>query len=610
MRLQQQSLGETVMSKQSARRRLWFIAIGIAIGLPSLAMANDALDKLSKDPNQWVMPTGDYAGQRYSALDQINTGNVKNLHVAWTMSTGSLRGHEGQPLVIGDMMYIVSSFPNHVYAVSLKDPSRIVWNFTPDQNKFAPSVACCDVVNRGAAYAEGMIFVNALDGVLYALDAKTGKVNWQAKNADPMIGQTQTMAPIVIKDKVITGVSGAEYGVHGYITANDLKTGKQLWRAFSTGPDDQLMFNPNTTIDGATQKPVGKDSSLKSWEGEQWKLGGGTTWGWYTYDPKLNLLYYGTGNPGAWNPTQRPGDNKYSMSVIARNPDTGEAKWVFQMTPHDGWDYDGVNESILTDSVIDGKTVPTLTHFDRNGFAYVWDRSNGKLLRAHKFDDIVNWATGIDMATGRPQVVEAKMTKEGVNVKDICPSSQGSKDQQPAAYDPASKLFIVPTNHVCMDYQAFNVKYKAGFPYVGALVNMYPANNGEVGGRFIAFDAISGKTQWAIDDRFQDWSGALTTKGGLAFYGTLTGWFRAVDLKTGKVLWQFKAPSGIIGNPISYTYEGKQYVAILSGVGGWAAIGLSNNLTKASEGLGAVGATATLNSYTNLGGVLMVFALD
>ncbi|MET0332345.1 MAG: methanol/ethanol family PQQ-dependent dehydrogenase, partial [Dyella sp.] len=546
----------------------------------------------------------------YSALDQINTGNVKNLHVAWTMSTGSLRGHEGQPLVIGDMMYIVSSFPNHVYAVSLKDPSRIVWNFTPDQNKFAPSVACCDVVNRGAAYADGMIYVNALDGVLYALDAKTGKVNWQAKNADPMLGQTQTMAPIVIKDKVITGVSGAEYGVHGYITANDLKTGKQLWRAYSTGPDDQLMFNPTTTIDGATQKPVGKDSSLKSWEGEQWKLGGGTTWGWYTYDPKLNLLYYGTGNPGTWNPTQRPGDNKYSMSVIARNPDTGEAKWVFQMTPHDGWDYDGVNESILTDSVIDGKTIPTLTHFDRNGFAYVWDRSNGKLLRAHKFDDIVNWASGIDMATGRPQLVADKMTKEGVNVKNICPSSQGSKDQQPAAYDPASKLFIVPTNHVCMDYQAFNVKYKAGFPYVGALVNMYPANNGEVGGRFIAFDAISGKTQWAIDDRFQDWSGALTTKGGLAFYGTLTGWFRAVDLKTGKVLWQFKAPSGIIGNPISYTYEGKQYVAILSGVGGWAAIGLSNNLTKATEGLGAVGATATLNSYTNLGGVLMVFALD
>ena len=517
---------------------------------------------------------------------------------------------QGQPLVIGNMMYFESSYPNHVYAVSLDDPGRIVWSFTPDQNKFAPSVACCDVVNRGPAYGKGMIFANALDGVMYALDAKTGAVKWKAQNADPMLGQTMTMAPLVIKDKVITGVSGAEYGVHGYITAYDIDTGKQVWRAYSTGPDEQIMFDPNKTLDGATQKPVGKDSSLKSWQGDQWKLGGGTTWGWYTYDPKLDLLYYGTGNPGTWNPTQRPGDNKYSMSVIARNPDTGEAKWVFQMTPHDGWDYDGVNESILSDSKVDGKTIPTLTHFDRNGFAYVWNRANGKLIAAHKFDPVVNWATGIDMKTGRPDVVADKMTKEGLNVKNICPSSQGSKDQQPASYDPDTGLFYVSTNHVCMDYQAFNVKYKAGFPFVGALVNMYPADHGEVGGRFIAFDPISGQTKWAINDRFQDWSGVLTTKGGIAFYGTLTGWFRAVDLKSGKVLWQFKTPSGIIGNPITYTHDGKQYVAILSGVGGWAAIGLSNNLTKASEGLGAVGATATLGDYTNLGGTLMVFALN
>jgi len=599
------------MRNTSVRSRPWSIVLGLGLGLIATgALANDELMQMAKDHNQWVMPSGDYTAQRYSSLDQITADNVKNLHVAWTMSSGSLRGHEGQPLVIGNMMYFESSYPNHVYAVSLDDPGRIVWSFTPDQNKFAPSVACCDVVNRGPAYGKGMIFANALDGVMYALDAKTGAVKWKAQNADPMLGQTMTMAPLVVKDKVITGVSGAEYGVHGYITAYDIDTGKQVWRAYSTGPDEQIMFDPNKTLDGATQKPVGKDSSLKSWQGDQWKLGGGTTWGWYTYDPKLDLLYYGTGNPGTWNPTQRPGDNKYSMSVIARNPDTGEAKWVFQMTPHDGWDYDGVNESILSDSKVDGKTIPTLTHFDRNGFAYVWNRANGKLIAAHKFDPVVNWATGIDMKTGRPDVVADKMTKEGLNVKNICPSSQGSKDQQPASYDPDTGLFYVSTNHVCMDYQAFNVKYKAGFPFVGALVNMYPADHGEVGGRFIAFDPISGQTKWAINDRFQDWSGVLTTKGGIAFYGTLTGWFRAVDLKSGKVLWQFKTPSGIIGNPITYTHDGKQYVAILSGVGGWAAIGLSNNLTKASEGLGAVGATATLGDYTNLGGTLMVFALN
>lgn len=599
------------MHKLSVPSRKWAIMLGLGLSLSTVgALANDQLAQMAKDPNQWVMPSGDYTAQRYSALDQITAANVKNLHVAWTMSSGSLRGHEGQPLVVGDMMYFESSYPNHVYAVSLKDPGRMVWSFTPDQNKFAPSVACCDVVNRGPAYGKGMIFANALDGVMYALDAKTGKVKWKAKNADPMLGQTMTMAPLVVKDNVITGVAGAEYGVHGYITAYNIDTGKLAWRAYSTGPDDQIMFNPSKTIDGATGKPVGKDSSLKSWQGDQWKLGGGTTWGWYTYDPKLNLLYYGTGNPGTWNPTQRPGDNKYSMSVIARDPDTGEAKWVFQMTPHDGWDYDGVNENILTDTMVDGKSIPTLTHFDRNGFAYVWNRADGKLLAAHKFDPAVNWASKIDMKTGRPVVNADKMTKEGLNVKDICPSSQGSKDQQPASYDPNTGLFYVSTNHVCMDYQAFNVKYKAGFPYVGALVNMYPANHGDVGGRFIAFDPMTGKTKWAINDRFQDWSGVLTTKGGIAFYGTLTGWFRAVDLNTGKVLWQFKCPSGIIGNPITYTHDGKQYVAILSGVGGWAAIGLSNNLTKASEGLGAVGATATLGDYTNLGGTLMVFALD
>ena len=256
------------------RFRKWSIILGLGLILPAFGvLANDQLMQMAKNSNQWVMPTGNYTAQRYSTLDQITTTNVKNLHVAWTMSTGSLRGHEGQPLVIGDMMYVESSYPNHVYAVSLKDPGRIVWSFTPDQDKFAPSVACCDVVNRGVAYANGMIFANALDGNLYALDAKDGKVKWKAKNADPQLGQTQTMAPIVIKDKVITGVSGAEYGVHGYITANAIDTGKQLWRAYSTGPDDMIKFDPAKTIDGATGKPVGKDSSLKSWQGDQWKLG-------------------------------------------------------------------------------------------------------------------------------------------------------------------------------------------------------------------------------------------------------------------------------------------------------------------------------------------------
>jgi PQQ-dependent dehydrogenase (methanol/ethanol family) len=576
------------------------------VSLP--AFGNDSLEQMSQDPNQWVMPGGNYSVTRFSKLDQINADNAKDLRVAWTMSTGTLRGQEGQPLVVGDMLYFESSYPNYIYAVDLNNIGQMVWKYTPTQDQFAPSIACCDLVNRGLAYADGKILADTLDGQVLALDAKTGALLWTAKNVDPELGQSMTAAPLVVHDHVIVGVSGGEYGVRGYLTAYNLQTGNREWRAYSTGPDASMLISPETTIDGATQRPVGKDSSLKTWKGDEWKLGGGTTWGWYSYDPKLNLLYYGTGNPGTWNPTQRPGDNKWAMTLFARNPDTGEAVWAYQMTPHDGWDYDGVNENILADLDIDGQSVPSLVHFDRNGFAYVLDRSNGKLLAAQKYDPTVNWASAIDLQTGKPQLDPSKMTKAGVNVKNICPASEGDKDEQPVSFDPQTKLFYAPLNHICMDYQAFNVKYKSGFPYVGAIVNMYPASGGNRG-RFIAFDPVTGETHWEIKDTFQDWSGALTTAGGVAFYGTLDGWFRAVDANTGKVLYQFHAPSGIIGNPMTFMHDGKQYVAVLTGVGGWAAIGLAAGLTNPTAGLGAVGLTSSLNDRTNLGGTLMVFSL-
>ena len=577
---------------------------------PMAAHGQDTLQKDSQDPNQWVIPLGSYGGNRHSKLNQINTKNVGKLKVAWTMSTGTLRGQEGQPLVIGNMMYFESSYPNFVYAIDLDNIGQIAWKFAPEQDKFSPSVACCDLVNKGVAYADGKILISTLDTHVYALDAKTGKVLWSAQNGDPQLGQTMTIAPLVVHDKVIVGISGGEYGVRGHLTAYDLNSGKLVWRANSVGPDQDILFDPDKTIDAATQQPVGKDSSLKTWMEDGWKLGGGTTWGWYTYDPQLNLVYYGSGNPGTWNPGQRPGDNKWSTSLFARNPDTGVAAWVYQMTPHDAWDYDGINESVLTDSVIDGQTIPTMTHFDRNGFAYVLDRRNGKLLRANKFDPSTNWAEKIDLQTGRPVLNEAKMTKEDVNVKDICPAAQGAKNHQPASYDPKSKLFYLGTNHICMDYQAFSVKYRGGFPYVGATLSMYPADHGDVRGRLIAFNQVTGDTKWTVNEKFQVYSGPLTTDGGVLFYGTLDGWFKAADQATGKILYQFHAPSGIIGNPISYTHKGKQYVAVLTGVGGWAAIGLAEGLTKGSEGLGAVGLTSSLADYTNLGGTLIVFSLE
>ena len=599
------------LSNKPGRTQRWLLSATLAVcasgGL--IAAQAQSLESMSQDANQWVMPAGNYANWRYSTLNQINTSNAKDLQPAWTMSTGVLRGHEGQPLVIGNMMYFQTPYPTNVYAVDLSDADhKVVWQFTPPAEPNAPAVACCDVVNRGVSYYDGKIYSVTLGGTVYALNAKTGAVEWKYQNADDKLGQTVTAAPQVFDGVLMVGVSGGEFGVRGYITALNAKTGKEMWRGYSEGPDKDLLMSPTKTINGATQEPVGADSSLKTWKGDEWKVGGGTTWGWYSYDPKLDTLYYGSGNPGTWNPSQRPGLNRWSMTIWARNLQTGEVKWVYQMTPHDAWDFDGVNEMVLTTSKVDGKDIPTLTHFDRNGFSFVLNREDGKLIAIHKYDPSVNWASGYDMKTGMPIKDPKYETHAGVNVKGICPAAQGDKDEQPVSYDPQTGLFYAPLNHLCMSYQAFKVKYLAGFPYVGAILNMTPGPGG-YRGRFIAYDAVTGKTVWQIHDEFQDWSGALTTAGGLGFYGTLKGDFRAVDLKTGKILYSFHCPSGIIGNPITYSHDGHQYVAVLTGVGGWAAIGMTNNLHKATAGLGAVGLNASLNQYTQLGGTLMVFAL-
>ena len=587
----------------------------LAIFAGGAAQANDDLIKMSKNPNDWVMPTGDYANQRYSQLKQITAQNVRNLQVAWTFSTGVLRGHEGAPLVIGNVMYVHGPFPNPVYALDLNNDAKILWKYEPKQDPNVIPVMCCDTVNRGLAYADGKIFLHQADTTLVALDAKDGKVVWQAKNGDPSKGQTGTSAPIVVKDKVLVGISGGEFGVQCHVTAYDLKTGKQVWRAFSEGPDDELLVDPEKTTD--LGKPIGKDSSLKTWQGDQWKIGGGCTWGWISYDPQLNLIYYGSGNPSTWNPKQRPGDNNWSMTIWARNPDNGVAKWVYQMTPHDEWDFDGVNEMILADLNIGGAARKVLVHFDRNGFGYTLDRTNGELLVAEKFDPKVNWATKVDMdknskTYGRPLVVPQYSTEhngEDVNSKGVCPAALGSKDEQPAAFSPQTGLFYVPTNHVCMDYEPFKVSYTAGQPYVGATLSMYPPPGEKNMGNFIAWDAATGKIKWSVPEQFSVWSGALATAGGVVFYGTLEGYLKAVDAKTGKELYKFKTPSGIIGNVMTYEHGGKQYVAVLSGVGGWAGIGLAAGLTEPTEGLGAVGGYAALRNYTSLGGQLTVFAL-
>ncbi|RWL20251.1 MULTISPECIES: methanol/ethanol family PQQ-dependent dehydrogenase [Mesorhizobium] len=614
----------------------------MSFGAVHMTSANEELMKMSSDPKNWAMPTGDYANTRYSKLNQINKDNVKNLQVKWTMSTGVLRGHEGGPLVIGDVMYIHTPFPNIVYALDLNNEGKILWKYEPKQDPNVIAIMCCDTVNRGVAYGDGKIILNQADTTVVALDAKTGKVVWSVKNGetDGSKGESGTAAPMVVKDKVIIGVSGAEFGVRGWTAAYNLKDGSLAWKAYSTGPDAETLIDPEKTTH--LGKPVGPDSGINTWEGEQWKTGGGTTWGWFAYDPKLNLVYYGTGNPSTWNPVQRPGDNRWSMTLMARDADTGVAKWLYQMTPHDEWDYDGVNENILVDGMeVNGAKHDVLVHFDRNGFAYTMDRASGELLVAKKYDPTVNWATEVNMDPksdqyGRPQVVAKYSTQqngEDTNTTGICPAALGTKDQQPATYSPKTGLFYVPTNHVCMDYEPYKVSYTAGQPYVGATVAMYPTPNSHGGmGNFIAWDAAKGEIVWSKPEQFSVWSGALATEGDVVFYGTLEGYIKAVDTE-GKELYKFKTPSGIIGNVNTFEHRGKQYIAVLSGVGGWAGIGLAGGLLGAegaaawqaavagekapteeeksisTAGLGAVGGYAALADYTTLGGQLTVFGL-
>jgi PQQ-dependent dehydrogenase (methanol/ethanol family) len=592
------------------------LATAWLLAVPGVVVANADLEKLIADPKNHAMQAGDMYNQRYSTLTQINAQNVGKMQVAWMFSTGVLRGHEGSPLVIGNTMYLHTPFPNKVFAIDL-DTQKIKWRYEPKQDAAVIPQMCCDTVYRGLAYAENKIFLQQADTMLVALDANTGKVLWQVKNGDPKVGAVNTNAPHVFKDKVITGISGGEWGVRGFLAAYDIKTGKQVWKAYSTGPDQEMLIDPDKTMtwtDGAL-KPVGKDSSLKTWKGDQWKNGGGTTWGWYSYDKALNLLYYGTGNPSTWNPAQRPGDNKWSMTIFARDVDTGAAKWAYQMTPFDEWDFDGINEMILADIDVKGKPTKALVHFDRNGFGYTLDRTNGALLVAEKYDPAVNWATNVDMKTGRPQVVAKYSTAQNgpdKNTKGICPAALGSKDEQPAAFNPKNNRFYVPTNHVCMDYEPFKVDYVAGQPYVGATLSMFPAPGGTHMGNLVAWDAGTGKIVQSKPEKFSVWSGVLVTAGGVACYGTLEGYLKCVDANDiNKELFKFKTPSGIIGDVFTYEHKGKQYIGVLSGIGGWAGIGMAAGLDpeKGTDGLGAVGGYKELRDYTELGGSLTVFAL-
>ena len=597
-----------------SRAGLWALAALCVSSLPASAQTQTP----NPDPppaaapaedGQWTMPAKNYASTRFSALSEITAENAGQLQVAFTFSTGVNRGHEAAPLVVGSTMYIVAPYPNILYALDLKRPGApMKWKYEPQPEAASQGVACCDVVNRGATYDEGRIYFNTLDGQTAAVDANTGKEVWKVKIGDIRIGETITMAPLVVKGKVLVGNSGGEYGVRGWLTALDAETGKIAWRAYSTGPDSDVLIGPEFKPFYAADK--GKDLGVRSWPPQAWQQGGGNVWGWISYDPALDLIYYGTGNPGPWNHEMRPGDNKWTAGIFARDPDTGAARWFYQWSPHDVYDHDGINEQILLDMTWQGRPRKVLVRPERNGFLYILDRETGEVLSAKAYGT-VNAALGVDMASGRLIMNKAKEPKSGVVVRDICPNASGMKDWNPSAYSPQTGLLYIPHANLCMDFEATQANYVSGTPYVGAEVRMKAGPGGNAG-VLTAWDVAANKPVWEVKETFPLWSGALVTAGNVVFYGTLDGWFKAVDARTGKPLWRFKTASGIVGQPTTYKGpDGKQYVAILSGVGGWVGAIVAGDLDRrdTSAALGMVGATASLPDATNKGGVLYVFAL-
>jgi PQQ-dependent dehydrogenase (methanol/ethanol family) len=514
------------------------------LGLASMAAADSGA--------AWGVYGGDIANTRHSSLARINTGNVHQLRVAWALQLGSVRSQESTPILVGDTLYVTSSFgPKNVFAVDART-GMVRWRYSPEVPGGIDQFACCDVNNRGVAYANGKIFVGRLDGHLVALDAKTGQELWKTQVVDYTQGSVITSPPTIVKNLVITGFGGGEYGARGYLSALDQDSGKEVWRFWTVpGPGEP-----------------GNDS----WKGDSWKYGGAAAWLIGSYDPALNLLYYGTSNPSPWGGSIRGPDsgnygnmtNLYSASTLALNPDTGKLVWYFQSTPHDVWDYDGVNELVLADINVNGQKTPVMFKADRNGFFYVLNRQTGKLISAQSYVPI-NWATGVDMTTGRPIEVPDKRPRFKFRAMNICPNLLGGKNWHPMSYSPQTGLVYIPSINLCMDMEGAEPAYKRGSFYLAFEFDLGKGGPGGYMSELMAWDPVKQQKVWGNKDALPWLGGTMTTAGGLVFHGDVRGWFKALDAKTGKQLWQFNTGSGVAAAPMTYELDGKQYVAVVSG---------------------------------------------
>jgi len=527
--------------------------------------------------------------QRFSPLEKINKDNVGNLVPVWSFSFGGekQRGQESQPIIKDGVIYVTGSY-SRMWAIDAKTGDE-KWQY--DARLPEGILPCCDVVNRGAAIYGDKVFFGTLDAKLVALNADTGKVVWRKDLGDFKAGYSYTAAPLIVDGKIITGVSGGEFGVVGRVDARDPETGELIWsRPVIEGHVGTLNGKPSTMTGTLNE----------SWPGDMWKLGGGATWLGGTYDPDTKLVYFGTGNPAPWNSYMRPGDNKWTSSRLAINPDNGEIVWGFQATPNDAWDYDGVNEFIPFDMEVDGKKVQAGATADRNGFFYVLDRTNGKFIKGFPFVRDLNWAKGLD-ENGRPildpkfkapDVTKSSDPKKSQSVFAI-PSFLGGKNHQPMAYSPQTGLFYVPTNEWGMDIWTTPVTYKKGAAYLGAGFTMKPLF--DYVGSLKAVDPKSGEVKWEARNKAPLWGGVLTTAGGLVFYGTAEGYLKALDAETGKELWKFQTGSGVVAPPVTWEMDGEQYIGVTSGWGG--AVPLWG------------GEIAKLVKYLNQGGSFWVFKL-
>jgi alcohol dehydrogenase (cytochrome c) len=531
-------------------RPMMFVAL-LSAALPAgaLAQSADELKNDDKTPGDILTYGMGYSQQRYSPLTHINRDNVKRLVPAWSYSMADNRGQQAQPLVKDGVMYLT----DHEKTVAL-DPNsgKEIWKSMIEYPPETTRVVCCGIVNRGAAIFEGRLFRGTLDGNVIALDIKTGKELWRTKSSDPKDGYSITGAPLLANGVVITGVAGAEFGHRGYLEGFDPQTGKQLWRTYTI--------------------PAPGEPGAETWPGESGLHGGGSTWITGSYDPELDLVFWGTGNPAPWNPAHRQGDNLHTNSILAIQPKTGKIVWTYQNTPNDPFDYDGVNELVQAELSIDGTPRKVIMQANRNGFLYVIERATGKLLKANKFVK-VNWADRIDLATGRP--VWSDVTKAALEGKavQVWPHLTGGKNWHPMAFSPETKLLYLNTMDFGWDYEplppAEVANLKPGQPHYGIkrpFVYIFDDPNGR--GYLRAIDPLTGQSKWAVPFKSPNFAGTLVTAGGLVFTGTLTGEFMAVDSDTGKTLWEFQTSAGIVGQPVTWERDGKQYITITNGATG------------------------------------------